>query len=185
MTRARSGSAAKRGCKASKATRATYMKPKVVDKRLKPVEQKSLDTLRMLRDVLKVQNPCRRHLAYFSGYESHKQQGFEVVLRNNKKKGLVHFPDTETVQLTDAGYRVAGEMSDPPTSDEEFHQFLMAHITPAQGKVFTVRTPACSYPYCRALQLLSVQHIPFARLALSPTTPRSFLTGGFIRRRTW
>lgn len=141
------------GSKMSKKTSASYRKPQLIDKRIKPVEQKCLDNLRMMRDVLKAKDPVqRRQLAHFAGYESHTQQGFGLVLRNNAKKGLIELPSKDTVQLTDAGYMAAGEIdSPPPSNDGQVHQFLMADIPPSFGKVFSVSLFPSIGTFCNSI----------------------------------
>jgi len=92
----------------------------------------------MLYDVHKVQEPTQSLLAVTSGYEGASQPGFRMVLRKNREYGLIKFPTTDTVKLTEDGWKAAGEIVNPPTCDREVHDFIKADISPAYGKVFDV-----------------------------------------------
>jgi len=101
------------------------------------VEQKNLNTVRMLHDVFGVEKVPLPLVAKFAGYESPNQPGLKLALSAVRKHGLLNV-DKGCYVLTMEGYMSAGELIDAPTTNEEAREFIKSFFPPAHGKVLDV-----------------------------------------------
>lgn len=99
------------------------------------LEQKILGALKELYE-LGITAPPRIQVALFSGHKSLKTKSFANALSKlAKSQGLIEYPDSKTVALTQAGIAKAGSVS-PPTSNEQVHAKICALLGGTEVKIF-------------------------------------------------
>lgn len=67
--------------------------------------------------------PERTRVAIFSGC-SDKMAGFSKTLGNMKKEGLVDYPSSQTVALTEVGRSMVADVFVPPATNDEMQDFI-------------------------------------------------------------
>jgi len=82
-------------------------------------------------------SPPRQQVAFFSGYKCTSSTGFAKSLSTLKAEGLITYPGSKMVALTDVGLRApAANGIMPPTSNTEVHSRIKALLTPKQCEIF-------------------------------------------------
>lgn len=134
-------SASKAATKPKVAKKSRTIKPKApsprksTDGRKISVDQKILIALKELFD-LGITSPPRLQVALFSGYANVKSKSFANALSKlSKTQGLIEYPDSKTVRLTQAGIVKAGSVT-PPTSNAQVHEKIKNLLKGAETKVF-------------------------------------------------
>ena len=95
-------------------------------------------------------SPPRQQVAFFSGYKCTSSTGFSKSLSTLKGEGLITYPGSKLVALTDVGLRApAANGIMPPTSNAEVHTRIKALLTPKQCEIFdalSAHGQAYAYP---------------------------------------
>jgi hypothetical protein len=99
------------------------------------VEQKIVVALKELHD-LGITSPPRLQVALFSGYANVRSKGFANALSKlSKTQGLLEYPDSKSVRLTQAGITKAGSVT-PPSSNEQIHEKIKNLLKETETKIF-------------------------------------------------
>ena len=90
-------------------------------------------------------------VAFFSGYKCTSSTGFSKSLSTLKGEGLITYPGSKLVALTDVGLRApAANGIMPPTSNAEVHTRIKALLTPKQCQIFdALAAHGQAYAYSR------------------------------------
>ena len=99
------------------------------------VDQRIVVALKELYD-LGIKAPPRLQVALFSGYANVKSKGFANALSKLcKTQGLIEYPDSKSVRLTQAGITKAGSVT-PPSSNEQVHEKIKNLLKGTETKIF-------------------------------------------------
>jgi hypothetical protein len=103
--------------------------------RVSSSEQKILDALAWYESV-GIRPATRVQVGLAAGYKATGGR-FVNLLGALKSAGLIDYPQQGTVELADAGRAVAA-VPDPPASNEDFQERVIAKLNPSQEKILRV-----------------------------------------------
>lgn len=98
-------------------------------------QQRILDAIGWMQSV-QIYKPQRSVVAFLAGY-SLTSTAFTTPLGNLRSMGLVTYPDSGTVSLTDTG-RVRTSPQDIPLDTQELHRIIFQKLTGPQRKILKV-----------------------------------------------
>lgn len=98
------------------------------------VEQRILAALKELR-ALGIADPPRKQVALFSGYSNVQSKSFANALSKLSTQGLVKYPDSKLVCLTEEGAVQAGPVT-TPTSNHVVQERLKNFLQPKAIEIF-------------------------------------------------
>ncbi len=115
-----------------------------------PIQQKILDSIAEL-EALGIAEPPRVQVAFLAGYSHPRSKGFTNALGALRSAGLIDYPSSGTLSLSEAGDSTASAVN-RPRSSEELQERIMKLLPPV---------------HCRLLEFLISHREPFSREALA------------------
>lgn len=95
-------------------------------------QQKVIDAIAWMESI-RIQRPKRPIVAFLAGY-SVTSSTFTNILSSNKTAGLSTYPDSESVELTEAGRALANPQA-IPLNTKELHNVIFSRLPSPQAKV--------------------------------------------------
>jgi len=96
-------------------------------------QQRILDAIAWLESI-GLYKPSRPLVAFLAGYKNIRSTGFTNPLGNLRTYGLITYPDSDSVDMTESG-RAAANMQTPPRTTDELHRMVLARLSGPQGRV--------------------------------------------------
>ena len=109
--------------------------------------------IRSIKELTALGNPSppRKQVALLAEYTCTKSKGFANALCELKGEGIIRYPDSKTVALTDAGLQsLEAQGVVPPANNAEVHTRIKTLLTPKQCEIFgALAAHGQAYAYSR------------------------------------
>jgi uncharacterized protein len=109
--------------------------------------QRILDAIAWMESI-GIYRPQRTIIAFLVGYSSIKSKGFVNPLSSLKTSGLISYPNSKTVDFTEAGRALANPQEIPLTTSE-LHRVIFSKLPGPESRILQLLIDAHPYPVQR------------------------------------